>query len=242
VFVFWRKQLSVQSGMHATSRLAYPNCISYSAFVWSESVYTSAPSPFFHCISCVSRTPFSCLERFPQHAHLLLDHWNLGFSNAQPCSFKSCRTHQSTTSTVVTNGVMPMLLRPDIISAFDIGRLTLPSPSIRLTSIARTSQSVLRCLLRTLELLAIERTRFGSLGSKLRESPVGYLAFVLCTGSLSLSTITTSSWIHPVAVSVAITHHLHAALVAKSRILQHVNEHAIDIIADPRKHINTTRD
>jgi hypothetical protein len=55
-----------------------------------------------------------------QDAHLLLDHWNLGFSNAQPCSFnkKSCRTHQST---IVTNGVMSMLLCPDIIFAFDIG-------------------------------------------------------------------------------------------------------------------------
>jgi hypothetical protein len=37
-----------------------------------KSVYASAPSPFFHWISCVSRTTFSCLERFRQDAHLLL--------------------------------------------------------------------------------------------------------------------------------------------------------------------------
>jgi hypothetical protein len=78
------------------------------------------PKVFTRLLLLLSSTAFRASRgRHSRDVHLLFDHWNLGFINAQPCSFNknSCITHQST---VVTYDVMDMLLRPDVISAFDI--------------------------------------------------------------------------------------------------------------------------
>ncbi len=51
-----------------------------------ESLYMSAPSPFFHWLSCVRKRRSRALngldKPFRQDAHLLLDRWNIGFINA----------------------------------------------------------------------------------------------------------------------------------------------------------------
>jgi hypothetical protein len=90
------------------------------AFFRSESVYTAGPNLLSLGYRVSRGSPFFHLERLRQDAHLLLALWVLGgFIKTLPCSVNknSCRSHQST---VVTKGVMDLLLHPEISFAFDM--------------------------------------------------------------------------------------------------------------------------
>jgi hypothetical protein len=91
------------------------------------------------------------------------------------------------------------------------------------------------------ELHIVERPHFGLAESKLCESPVGCFAFVY-TGSLSLSTITTIRWICRATVAFTSTPFLDGTSVAQSRILQQMQEHAIDFITYSTQHFDASRD
>jgi hypothetical protein len=81
----------------------------------------------------------------------------------------------------------------------------------------------------------------GPVESKLRESPAGLLSFE-CAGLLPFSSTTTISRSYRPTVTFASTHYFHGASIAQSRILQKMQEYAIDIIIHLDQHFDAFRD